>query len=310
MAHDDGPSDDDQSFRSAHSRSPSPPITAPSQTKKDNDTEPTAPSDEPTPLPPDEEARLLSSSADLKATGNTRFGAGAYSDAISVYDRALALVPSYRDYEAAVLRANIAACHLKLEDWQAAVDTASEALDALERLDPVPEVKREEKTDGMRLGKREEEKDEVLEEKDEEKEKKIAEERVRKERLARERLEGSGHTIEEVRKMRVKALIRRAKARTELDGWAALQGADEDYRAVLAAESGAGPAERRTAQGALAALGPRLDDARQREMAEMMGKLKGLGNTLLKPFGLSTENFQFVKDEKTGGYSMNFNQGR
>lgn len=27
---------------------------------------------------------------------------------------------------------------------------------------------------------------------------------------------------------------------------------------------------------------------------------------MLKPFGLSTENFQMVKDEKTGGYSMNF----
>ena len=106
--------------------------------------------------------------------------------------------------------------------------------------------------------------------------------------------------------MRTKALLRRGQARTHLDSWAALQGADEDYRAVLEIE-GAGETERRTAQGALAALGPRLDDARQREMAEMMGKLKGLGNSILKPFGLSTNNFNFVKDEK-GGYSMQFNQ--
>ena len=68
------------------------------------------------------------------------------------------------------------------------------------------------------------------------------------------------------------------------------------------------PLDRKTVQKSMVEIAPKLDKAKQDEMAEMMGKLKGLGNSILSPFGLSTDNFQFVKDEKTGGYSMNFNQ--
>jgi len=68
------------------------------------------------------------------------------------------------------------------------------------------------------------------------------------------------------------------------------------------------PTDRRQIVEAAQRLGPKLNEAKDNEMAEMMGKLKGLGNSILKPFGMSTENFQFVKDEKTGGYSMNFQQ--
>jgi len=53
----------------------------------------------------------------------------------------------------------------------------------------------------------------------------------------------------------------------------------------------------------------KLENAKQREMSDMMAKLKDLGNGILKPFGFSTDNFNFVKDPNTGGYSMGFNQG-
>ncbi|KYG50612.1 hypothetical protein M433DRAFT_36286, partial [Acidomyces richmondensis BFW] len=233
---------------------------------------------------PEEEASLLAESNSLKGSGNQLFGKGSFENAIQTYDRALASCPNYLDYEIAVLRSNIAACHLKLEEWKEAVESAEKGLDCLERLEPLP--KEEQKGEGT-----------VVEVDNE-----VAD-RIENLRLL-------GRTLDDVRKLQVKLLMRRAKSKTELGGWASLQGADEDYRVLLSPTMlpSLSPTDRRQVLEAAQKLGPKLNEAKDRELAEMMSKLKGLGNSILKPFGLSTENFQFVKDEKTGGYSMNFTQ--
>lgn len=245
---------------------------------------------------PEEEQKLLSESNAEKKHGNTLFGKGSFENAVLTYDRALATCPNYLDYEIAVLRSNIAACHLKLEEWKQAVESATKGIDCLERLEPLPQLPRPDPRKDETPGKQDttsaiEEVDDTL-----------------ADRIENLRL--SGHTIHEVRTLQIKLLLRRAKAKTSLDGWADLQAADEDYRTLLLPSMQVllTNTDRNKTIEAQRALAPRLNTAREKEVAEMMGKLKGLGNTLLKPFGMSTDNFHFVKDEKTGGYSMNFEQ--
>lgn len=127
-----------------------------------------------------------------------------------------------------------------------------------------------------------------------------------------------------VARIRAKALMRRAKAKSQLGGWANLQGAEEDYK-ELTSMSTLPPDDKRIVQKALRELPAKINQAKDKEMADMMGKLKDvssnavsssyyrhyltgpkLGNGILSPFGLSTDNFKFVQDPKTGGYSMNF----
>lgn len=120
------------------------------------------------------------------------------------------------------------------------------------------------------------------------------------------KLEVSDQRKDDIHRIRAKALMRRARAKSELGGWGNLQGAEDDYKA-LSQTSTLPPQDKKIVQKALAGLPPRIDQAKQKEMGDMMGKLKELGNGILKPFGLSTDNFNMVKDEKTGGYSMSFN---
>ena len=159
---------------------------------------------------PEEEAHLLTESLILKTSGNNLFSKSAFSDAISSYDRALATCPNYLEYELAVLNSNIAACHLKLEQWKDAVESATRAVDGLEREMPTaPSTSLAKAGVGEVV--------EVVEiEGDDEDD--VAE------GLAR--LELSDERRRQIEGLRAKSLLRRAKGYVGQGGWAQLAAAE------------------------------------------------------------------------------------
>lgn len=119
------------------------------------------------------------------------------------------MCPNYLDYEVAVLKSNIAACHLRLEDWKEAVKAATAALDGLDKL-------QEKKTEDVKKGETEGE---------EEIEEIISEGATKAEDTSRK-----GKREADIERIRAKALMRRARARSEIGGWATLQGAEEGMK--------------------------------------------------------------------------------
>lgn len=77
----------------------------------------------------------------------------------------------------------------------------------------------------------------------------------------------------------------------------------DDYKKVL--EIDPENVEARTAQ---IRLPPLINQKNEKMKEEMIDKLKDLGNMVLRPFGLSTSNFEMKQDPTTGSYSINFNQ--
>ncbi|TFY61940.1 hypothetical protein EVJ58_g4202 [Rhodofomes roseus] len=102
----------------------------------------------------------------------------------------------------------------------------------------------------------------------------------------------------------MKALQRRALANERIGSWSSLSSAQEDYNTLLTILPSDSP-QRVAINRALASLKPRVEAAQKAETAEMLDKLKGLGNNILGRFGMSTDNFQFTPNGE-GGYSMNF----
>ncbi|KAF7526211.1 hypothetical protein G7054_g10844 [Neopestalotiopsis clavispora] len=243
---------------------------------------------------------LLSESNDKKTEANKLFSSASYDNAISKYEEAASVCPHYLDYELAVLQSNISACHLKLEQWKEAVTSASKALDGLEKIEKADAAAAAAAATDPRVKEEDGDVEEEIVSTGAQKSAPAQGQESDAEVAARKRKE-------DILRIRAKALMRRARAKSELDGWANLSGAEEDYKALSVMDN-LSPADRKIVASQLRSLPPRTKAAQEKEMAEMWGKLKDLGNGILKPFGLSTDNFNMVKDEKTGGYSMNFNQ--
>jgi len=264
---------------------------------------------------------MVSASHTIKAEANAQFAGQDYSQAISTYDRALAELPSYLDYEMAVLQSNIAACHLKLEQWKDAVQSCEKGLDGLEREMPTkPKAKKKknsktkpEEASKTTLNSDTESEGEVPKEQDDT----IVElDSDEDEATALASLNLSDARKEDIHRIRTKLLLRRARGRSSIpsqsgsSAWANLSGALEDYKLLFTPSyfSTLPPSDQKTVRLALVSLPPQVDKAKEKEMGEMMGKLKELGNGILKPFGLSTNNFKMVQGEG-GGYSLSFDSG-
>ncbi|XP_049704217.2 tetratricopeptide repeat protein 1 [Helicoverpa armigera] len=98
----------------------------------------------------------------------------------------------------------------------------------------------------------------------------------------------------------LKAYIRRAQS------YEATEKFDEalaDFKKILELDP-----DHKEARQATIRLPPLIEEKNEKLKTEMLGKLKDLGNMILKPFGLSTENFQMEQDPVSKGYKINFKQ--
>jgi len=98
----------------------------------------------------------------------------------------------------------------------------------------------------------------------------------------------------------LKAYLRRAQLYKETEK---LDEALADYQKVLELDP-----HHKEALYTSKALTEQIHDRNEKMKTEMLGQLKNLGNMILRPFGLSTDNFRVTQNPDSGGYSVNFQQ--
>lgn len=97
----------------------------------------------------------------------------------------------------------------------------------------------------------------------------------------------------------IKPLIRRAKI-YQVMGEEKLDDSLADFKQIIELDPNF-----KEAHSAIYQLEEQIKVRNEKLKDEMLSKLKDLGNLVLKPFGLSTENFALNQND-SGGYSVNF----
>jgi len=100
----------------------------------------------------------------------------------------------------------------------------------------------------------------------------------------------------------LKAYLRRAELYQETEK---LDEALEDFKRVIELDP-----SNQDARRALIILPQKIEERNEKMKEEMMQNLKKLGNMVLNPFGMSTDNFNMVQDPSTGGYNLSFSQNK
>jgi len=99
----------------------------------------------------------------------------------------------------------------------------------------------------------------------------------------------------------LKALLRRAEIYEETEK---LDEALKDYQTVLTIDP-----RHVAANKAVRSLPAKIEERNEKMKAEMIDNLKKLGNMVLNPFGLSTDNFKMEQNE-SGSYNIQFQQNK
>lgn len=98
----------------------------------------------------------------------------------------------------------------------------------------------------------------------------------------------------------MKAIVRRAELYEKTEK---LDEALKDHQRVLELDPG-----QYASRAACLRLDEEIKERNEKLKNEMLGKLKELGNMVLRPFGLSTNNFKLQQDPSSGSYSVQFSQ--